>query len=245
MVKKFISEVVGTMLLVLFGCGTAVAANKYVGTVFGQNALGLAFNMVLIALAFGLILMAIAYTIGKVSGGHVNPAVSVAMLIDGRITLFECFYYILAQILGAFLGSALLGFLMGSFDALGTNGYEAASALGATVVTMPVALVLEIVLTFIFVLVVLTVSADSENKSSGLVIGLALAVVHIFGLPFTGTSVNPARSIGPAVLTTAKDTLARTQLPVFIIGPLVGAIIAALFYKFIIVEKESKKSSKK
>ena len=233
MVKKFISEVVGTMLLVLFGCGTAVAANKYVGTVFGQSTLGLAFNMVLIALAFGLILMAIAYTIGKVSGGHVNPAVSVAMLIDGRITLFECFYYIIAQILGAFFGSAILGFLMGSFDSLGANGYEAASALGATIVTMPVALVLEIILTFIFVLVVLTVSADSENKSAGLVIGLALAVVHIFGLPFTGTSVNPARSIAPAVLTSAENTLARTQLPVFIITPIVGAVLAALFYKFV------------
>jgi len=245
MVKKFISEVVGTMLLVLFGCGTAVAANKYVGSVFGQSSIALAFNMLLIAMAFGLILMAIAYTIGKVSGGHVNPAVSIAMLIDGRISLFECFYYVLAQILGAFLGSALLGFLMGSFESLGTNGYGSASVLGELVVTMPVALVLEIVLTFIFVLVVLTVSADSENKSSGLIIGLALAVVHIFGLPFTGTSVNPARSLAPAVLASAENTLARTQLPVFIIGPILGAVLAALFYKFIIVEKEVKKTTKK
>ena len=245
MVKKFISEFLGTMLLVLFGCGTAVAANKYVGTAFGSATVALAFNMVLIALAFGLILMAIAYTFGKVSGGHVNPAVSIAMLIDGRITIFECIYYIVAQILGAVAGAAVLGFLMGSFESLGTNGFLGASTLGATIVTMPVALVLEIILTFIFVLVVLTVSADSENKSSGLIIGLALAVVHIFGLPFTGTSVNPARSIGPALLTSAENTLARSQLYVFIIAPIIGAILAALIYKFIIVEKAVKKTTKK
>ena len=233
MVKKFISEFVGTLILVLFGCGTAVAANKFVGASFGN---GLAFNMVLIALAFGLILMALAYTIGKVSGAHVNPAVSLAMLIDGRISIFEFVYYVCAQILGAFAGASALGFLMGSYENLGANGFDTASALGATVATTPVALVLEIILTFVFVLVVLTVSAEEENKSAGLIIGLALAVVHIFGLPFTGTSVNPARSIGPAVLTNATATLARKQLWVFIVAPLIGAVLAALFYKFVIVE---------
>ena len=245
MVKKFISEVVGTMLLVLFGCGTAVAANKYVSTAFGGSPVyGLAFNMVLIALAFGLILMALAYTIGKVSGAHVNPAVSVAMLIDGRISVFECIYYIVGQILGSVGGAAVLGFLLGSYESLGANGFDTASALGASVVTLPVALVLEAILTFVFVLVVLTVSADSENKSAGLIIGLALALVHILGLPFTGTSVNPARSIGPAILTNEAGTLARSQLWVFIVGPLIGGVLAALFYKFIIAEKEVAKKRK-
>ncbi len=240
MVKKFFSEFVGTLILVLFGCGTAVAANKFVASLFGN---GMAFNMVLIALAFGLTLMALAYTVGKVSGAHVNPAVSVAMLIDGRISVFECIYYVCAQFLGAFAGSALLGFFMGSFENLGANGFDTASTLGAAVTTMPVALVLEIILTFVFVLVVLSVSADSENKSGGLIIGLALAVVHIFGLPFTGTSVNPARSLAPAVLTDATASLAMKQVWVFIVGPLIGAIIAAIFYKLII--EETKKASKK
>ena len=124
MVKKFISEVVGTMLLVLFGCGTAVAANTYATNVFGSSAMALVFNMLLIALAFGLILMALAYTIGKVSGAHVNPAVSVAMLIDGRISVFECIYYVIGQILGAVAGAAVLGFLMGSYESLGANGFN-------------------------------------------------------------------------------------------------------------------------
>ncbi len=241
MVKKFFSEFVGTLILVLFGCGTAVAANKFVASLFGN---GMAFNMVLIALAFGLTLMALAYTVGKVSGAHVNPAVSVAMLIDGRISVFECIYYVCAQFLGAFAGSALLGFFMGSFENLGANGFDTASTLGAAVTTMPVALVLEIILTFVFVLVVLSVSADSENKSGGLIIGLALTAVHILGLPFTGTSVNPARSIGPAILTNATGTLARSQLWVFIVGPLIGGVLAALFYKFVIVEKEVSKKRK-
>ena len=245
MIRKFVSEVVGTMLLVLFGCGTAVAANKYVGTAFGSGTVALAFNMVLIALAFGLILMALAYTIGKVSGAHVNPAVTIAMLIDGRIDIFECVYYIVAQILGAVAGAALLGFFMGSYESLGVNGFGTVSALLGDIVTMPVALILEIILTFVFVLVVLAVSADEENKSGGLIIGLALALVHIFGLPFTGTSVNPARSIGPALLTNATNTLARSQLWVFIVGPLIGGVLAALFYKFVVVEKDVKKSKKR
>ena len=240
MVKKFVSEFVGTLILVLFGCGTAVAANKFIASIFGN---GLAFNIVAISLAFGLVLMALAYTIGKVSGAHVNPAVSVAMLIDGRLSIFECIYYICAQVLGAFAGSAILGFLMGSYENLGANGFDTASALGAAVATTQVALVLEIILTFVFVLVVLTVSADEDNKSGGLIIGLALALVHIFGLPFTGTSVNPARSLAPAVLTNATGSLAMKQLWVFIVGPFIGAILAALFYKFVIAEP--KKLSRK
>lgn len=230
MIKKFISEFVGTMLLVIFGCGTAVAANQYVTSIFG---VGLPFNMLLIALAFGLILTALVYTIGHVSGCHVNPAVSVACLIDGRINLIECIYYIVAQILGAITGAAALAWIFGSNASLGANGFDTLSAL-KTITTLQVALVIEVILTFVFVLVVLA-TTKKQNCNSGIVIGLTLALVHIMGLPFTGTSVNPARSIGPALL---SGGVALEQLWVFIVAPLIGGILAALFYKFVIAEEE-------
>ena len=235
MIKKFISEFVGTLLLVFFGCGTAVAANKYVASVFGE---GLSFNMLLIAFAFGLILMALVYTIGRVSGSHVNPAVSIACLIDGRISVLECVYYIIAQVVGGIAGAMLLSFIFASNASLGANGYGALSALGTTT-TLQVALVIELILTFIFVLVVLA-TTKKENCFSGLAIGLTLTLVHIMGLPFTGTSVNPARSIGPAIIT---GGLALEQLWVFIVAPIVGGILAALFYKYVIATPETENIS--
>lgn len=235
MIKKFISEFVGTLLLVFFGCGTAVAANKYVASVFGE---GLPFNMLLIAFAFGLILMALVYTIGRVSGSHVNPAVSIACLIDGRISVLECVYYIIAQVVGGIAGAMLLSFIFASNASLGANGYGALSALGTTT-TLQVALVIELILTFIFVLVVLA-TTKKENCFSGLAIGLTLTLVHIMGLPFTGTSVNPARSIGPAIIT---GGLALEQLWVFIVAPIVGGILAALFYKYVIATPETENIS--
>lgn len=230
MIKKFISEFVGTLLLVFFGCGTAVAANKYVAGVFGE---GLSFNMLLIAFAFGLILMALVYTIGRVSGSHVNPAVSIACLIDGRISVLECVYYIIAQIVGGIAGAMLLSFIFASNASLGANGYGALSSLG-TITTLQVALIIEIILSFVFVLVVLA-TTKKANCFSGLAIGLTLTLVHIMGLPFTGTSVNPARSIGPAILT---GGLALEQLWVFVVAPIVGGILAALFYKYVIATSE-------
>lgn len=235
MIKKFISEFVGTLLLVFFGCGTAVAANKYVASVFRE---GLSFNMLLIAFAFGLILMALVYTIGRVSGSHVNPAVSIACLIDGRISVLECVYYIIAQVVGGIAGAMLLSFIFASNASLGANGYGALSALGTTT-TLQVALVIELILTFIFVLVVLA-TTKKENCFSGLAIGLTLTLVHIMGLPFTGTSVNPARSIGPAIIT---GGLALEQLWVFIVAPIVGGILAALFYKYVIATPETENIS--
>ena len=241
MVKKFISEFVGTMLLVVFGCGTAVATYKVIGTLYAGSSISateislfrIAWSGILIALAFGLILMALVYTIGKVSGCHVNPAISLACLIDGRMKVLEFVYYIIAQVLGGIVGALLLSWVFGGASNLGANGYEAASALGKTI-TMPIAFVIEIILTFIFALVVLSVT-KKDSKANGVIIGLTLAVVHIFGLPFTGTSVNPARSLGPALLTKG---VALEQLWVFILAPLVGAALAALFYKFVINEKE-------
>ncbi len=235
MIKKFISEFVGTLLLVFFGCGTAVAANKYVASVFGE---GLSFNMLLIAFAFGLILMALVYTIGRVSGSHVNPAVSIACLIDGRISVLECVYYIIAQVVGGIAGAMLLSFIFASNASLGANGYGALSALGTTT-TLQVTLVIELILAFIFVLVVLA-TTKKENCFSGLAIGLTLTLVHIMGLPFTGTSVNPARSIGPAIIT---GGLALEQLWVFIVAPIVGGILAALFYKYVIATPETENIS--
>lgn len=254
MIRKLISEFIGTMLLVVFGCGTAVAANQYVTTIFG---VGLPFNMLLISAAFGLVLMALVYTIGKVSGCHVNPAVSVACCIDGRMSIVECVEYIVFQVLGAICGAAILGLIFGGFTSLGANGYDTLSALPA-ITTLRTAIIVEVILTFVFVLVVLSATAK-ESDNAGIVIGLALALVHILGLPFTGTSVNPARSLGPALFT---GGVARSQVWVFIVAPLIGGIMAALFYKLVIApsdeyeiveivedeeepKKEVKKSTKK
>lgn len=237
MVKKVISEFIGTMLLVVFGCGTAVICNMYSSTI---TTMPFAFTIIPIALAFGLILTALCYTIGRVSGAHVNPAVSIAMAIDGRMSVFECVEYITAQVVGALAGAEIIGLITGSYKSLGANGFDSLSALSA-ITTVQVALVVELVLTFIFVLVVLSVTDKEENKNAGLIIGLTLTLVHIFGIPLTGTSVNPARSLGPAILTGGE---AFSQLWVFIIAPIAGAILAALFYKFIIKEpvKKAKKS---
>lgn len=231
MIRKFIAEFVGTMLLVFFGCGTATAANQYVNSIYGVS---LPFTMLLIALAFGLVLVALVYTIGRVSGSHVNPAVSIACLIDGRISLFECIYYIIGQVFGAITAAAALSWIFGSGSSLGANGYESLSAL-STITTLPVAFILETVLTFVFVLVVLSVT-KKENCNSGIIIGLALTLVHIMGIPFTGTSVNPARSLGPALFSTE---LALQQVWVFILAPILGGILAALFYRFVINPKET------
>lgn len=232
MIKKLVAEFVGTMLLVILGCGTAVAVNTYVNGIYNVS---LPFTMILIALAFGLSLVALVYTIGRVSGCHINPAVSLGMLISGRMNVVECIEYIVVQILGGIVGAEILGMVFGSYTNLGANGFEKLSAL-PNITTMWVAIIIEIILTFIFVLVVLS-TTDKENNHAGFAIGLTLALVHIMGIPFTGTSVNPARSIGPALFT-GGDAL--SQLWVFIVAPLAGAALAALFYRFIICEKQTK-----
>lgn len=230
MIRKLISEFVGTMLLVIFGCGTAVAVNTYVSSIYGVS---LPFTMILIAAAFGLILMALAYALGKVSGCHVNPAVSIAMLINGRMSVLECIEYVVVQILGAIVGAEVLGIIFGSYTSLGANGYATLSAL-PNVTTLGVAITVEAILTFVFVLVVLSTTAK-KNDNAGIVIGLTLCLVHIMGIPFTGTSVNPARSIGPALFTGGE---ALSQLWVFIVAPIIGAVLAALFYRFVIAKAE-------
>jgi len=211
--RKYIAEGVGTMLLTLVACGIAVTSEV---------------NLVATALAFGLVIVAAAYSIGNVSGCHINPAVSISLLVAGKMTVKECIRYIVAQVIGAFVGSLLLALLLGGYDSLGANGL-----VGDT--TIWVALVVEVILTFIFTTTILGVTDKKENgHATGIVIGLTLTLVHLFGLPFTGTSVNPARSFAPAIL---QGGSALSNVWIFIVAPIVGAILAGLFYKCVLKEK--------
>ena len=222
--KKYICEFIGTFILVFLGCGSAAIAGSTLGT------LGIAF-------AFGLAIVAIAYSVGKISGGHVNPAVSLAMFINKKITKKDFCGYVVAQILGAIVGAACLSLVASTTNlvdpGLGTNGFANNSSVGLSMVG---ALFVEIIATFIFVLAILGVTSDEKNGSvAGIVIGLVLTLIHIVVIPLTGTSVNPARSLGPALLTGGE---ALAQVWVFIVAPLVGAAIAAYVWSYI--EKEEK-----
>ena len=205
--KKYIAEGVGTMLLTLVACGVAVTSGV---------------DLVATSLAFGLVIVAAAYSIGNVSGCHINPAVSVALTVAGKMDKKECIRYVAAQVVGAFVGSLVLGLLLGDFTALGGNGLVGDTTIWA-------ALVIEVILTFIFTTTILGVTDKKENgPTTGLVIGLTLTLVHLFGLPFTGTSVNPARSLAPAIL---QGGDALRYLWIFILAPIIGACLAGLFYK--------------
>ncbi|MBC1227511.1 MIP family channel protein [Listeria booriae] len=215
MSKKLFAEFIGTFVLVLFGTGTAVLG----GGIEGIGTLG-------IAMAFGLSIVAMAYSIGTISGCHINPAVSVAMFLNKRISGSELVGYIVAQVVGAIVGTAtLLSFLNlsdMSTKNLGQNGFGNISAGGAFLV--------EAILTFVFVLVIIVVTGKKGNPAfAGLVIGLTLVLIHLLGIPLTGTSVNPARSIGPALFAGGE---ALSQLWVFIVAPIVGGIVAAIVGKF-------------
>ncbi|MDY5422738.1 aquaporin [Hornefia butyriciproducens] len=229
--RKYIAELIGTFVLTAFGCGTAVAANSIFLSM--NAAIPVAFTTLLIAFAFGLSVVAMAYSIGNISGCHINPAVSVGMLAAGRISVKDCVGYVVAQCVGALAAALFLWMIFGSRDSLGQNGYGEASTLGLGAGSI---LILEIVMTFVFVLVVLAVTDRTEfTSAAGLVIGLTLTLIHIFGIPFDGTSVNPARSFGPAIVV-GGDALA--QLPVFIIAPLIGGVLAALVYRLLFTEVE-------
>lgn len=214
--KKIFAEFIGTFTLVLLACGTA--------TVLGcaTDKPDMAYFMT--ALSFGLVIVAMAYSIGQVSGCHINPAVSLAVLISGKMSVADFVGYVIAQFAGATAGAAVLQLLVGKGTSLGANGLFEGDILKSIVV--------EVILTFIFVLVILSVTSRKEySKPAGLIIGLTLTLVHIFGIHFTGTSVNPARSFGPAIFV-GGDALSNVW--VFIVAPLVGAVIAALTYKFLI-----------
>lgn len=225
--KKYIAEFIGTAMLVVGGCGTAVGIN----TVSASHGswLPTSGTVLVIALAFGLSLVAMAYSIGNISGCHINPAVSLGVLINGGMDVKDFIGYVIAQLLGATAGAGGLWLVFGSNESLGANSYgEVNSALGVGAVG---AGIVEVVLTFIFVLAVLGVTSKAENSAvAGVVIALTLVLVHLIGIPFTGTSVNPARSFGPAIL---QGGLAIRQLYVFILAPLVGATVAGLVHKFL------------
>lgn len=230
-IKKYLAEFLGTAILVLFGCGTAVFCGGLSGGT-GNGALG----VVAIALAFGLSIVAGAYSIGHVSGCHVNPAVSLAMFINGKLGLIDLIGYIISQIAGAFAGSGLLLLISKetSSTGFGTNGYGELSSVG---ISMTGAIVVEIVLTFVFVLTILGVTSSEKYSSvAGIVIGLTLTFVHIIGIPLTGTSVNPARSLAPAVL---EGGMALDQVWVFLVAPLAGAALAGIIFKFLFKPKEA------
>ena len=211
--KKFVAEFLGTLCLVFIGCGTAC-------TVGCDPAAGSGY--ILTAFAFGLTVMAMAYAIGGVSGCHVNPAVSFAMFLSGKLEAGEFVLYIIAQVLGAVAGAALMLPIWGADSGLGTNGlYNDNIALS---------LLIEAILTFVFIFVIIQVTSKVENSAiAGLIIGLTLVLVHIIGIGLTGTSVNPARSLGPAIFVGGA---ALANVWVFIVGPLIGAAVAAICGKF-------------
>lgn len=218
--KKYAAECLGTFVLTLFGCGSAAVAGAVLGT------LG-------IAMTFGLSIIAMAFVIGNVSGCHINPAVSFGLFLDKRLSGKDLIGYWVAQFIGAIIAAAVLALIISMCDlggvlatGLGCDGYEAASAVG---ISMVGAVIVEIILTCIFVLAVLGSTADEKTAPfAGIVIGLTLTFVHIMGIPLTGTSVNPARSFGPALMMAVNgDMTALSQVWVFIVGPLVGAAIAA------------------
>jgi len=220
--QKYVAEFLGTMILVLIGCGVAVISKWSLEGFVG------------IALAFGFTLGALVYAIGPISGCHVNPAVTLAMLINGKIKRKDAATYMVVQILGAIIGAViLLSIVSGqptfvlAQNGLGQNGYGNQSPANFS---MASAFIFEVVFTFIFLLVILgSTSKRATPGVAGVAIGFSLTVIHFFGIAVDGTSVNPARSIGPALIV---GGVAIEQLWLFIIAPLIGAILAGIFWKY-------------
>ncbi len=216
--KKYLAELVGTFVLTFLGCGAAVSlgcAEENTAAVVGT------------AVAFGLAVVAMAYAIGGVSGCHINPAITLGVLLSKRMSVKDACMYWVFQIIGGILAGALLAYIYGAESGLGANGIGAGCNGDACV-----AIVVEAVLTALFVLVVLgtTDGKVGAGNFAGLAIGLSLILIHLVGIHFTGTSVNPARSLGPALFA-CGDALANVWI--FFVGPLVGAIIAACIWKVV------------
>lgn len=221
--KKYVAELIGTLVLVLMGCGSAVFAGNIAGTVGdGVGTLGVAF-------AFGLAVVAMAYTIGNISGCHINPAITLGVWLSGRMRTKRAMMYMLFQVVGGILGALLLSLLMA------TGAHEGPTFTGANSFApehMWQAFLAETVFTALFVWVVLGTTDEKKGAGNmaGLVIGLTLVLVHIVCIPITGTSVNPARSIGPALM---EGGQAMGQLWLFIVAPMLGGAIAAGVWRFI------------
>ncbi|MDD3731942.1 MAG: aquaporin Z [candidate division Zixibacteria bacterium] len=218
--KKYFAELIGTFALVLFGCGSAVIAGQQVGF------LGISF-------AFGLAVLVMVYSIGPISGCHINPAITIAMLVAGKINGRDTVGYIVAQCLGAIIGAAILLAIASGLEGysiatggLGQNGY---GSLSPHHYSPGACFIAEIVLTFLFLFVIFgSTHASAPKGFAGIAIGITLVLIHIVGIPVTGTSVNPARSLGPALLVGGE---ALKQLWLFIVAPPIGGIIAALVWR--------------
>ncbi len=232
-IKKYVAEFIGTMTLVILGCGTAMLVGCDAASGCGY---------MLTALAFGLVIVGMAYCVGNISGCHINPAVSFGVLMSGGMSVSDFIGYVISQCLGALAGSGILTaiFDLGSVEdktgGFGSNGLAGVN--GSEIA----GLLVEIVLTFIFVLTILGVTSKKANHGSfaGVVIGFTLTLVHILGIGLTGTSVNPARSFGPAVFAAIDgNSDAMSCLWVFIVGPLAGAALAAVVYRFLESEKKN------
>ncbi len=231
--KKYIAECIGTFVLVFFACGTAVLSGDWVA----------------IALAFGLVIIAMAFSIGNISGCHINPAVSLAFFLRGELSLADFLGYICSQFIGGILGATLLGCFLRDFRLLGGNqvamvnnngDLDAWSYIGGFLV--------EVILTFVFVLVILFVTDKkrTDGKFAGIYIGLTLTLVHLLGIGFTGTSVNPARSFGPALLQAfAGNWRSLSQVWIWLIAPCAGAFLAAFLYSKVFDKSDDKKAEKK
>lgn len=226
--KKYIAEFIGTLVLVVMGCGTAMLT----------GCVGVGYTLT--ALAFGLVIVGMAYCVGNISGCHINPAVSLGVLISGGMSFKDFIAYVIAQCAGAFAGAGILYaiFDLGKVtDMTGGFGSNGLTNVGDNAVA---GLLVEVVLTFIFVLTILGVTSKKAGHGSfaGVVIGFTLTLVHILGIGLTGTSVNPARSFGPALMAMIDGNAAPMgALWVFVVGPFVGAALAAVVYKFLEKEK--------
>jgi aquaporin Z len=229
--RKYVAELLGTMALVFFGCGAAVLAGKYIGF------LGIAF-------AFGMVLLVMVYAIGPISGCHVNPAVTLGMLAARKISVKDAAVYIIVQCIGAILGSELVlwialglpGYKIG-INGLGQNGFDAHSPGGFT---MQAGFIAEVVLTFFFLLAIFGATSKAAPKGfAGVGIGFSLFISHIVGIPVTGTSVNPARSLGPALILGVNGSGdALNQLWLFWAAPIIGAILAAAVWVLVLAPDE-------
>jgi aquaporin Z len=215
--KKYLAELIGTLVLVFMGCGSAVLAGTLIGNI------GISF-------AFGLSVLAMVYAIGSISGCHINPAVTISMLAVGKIHVKDAAAYIIAQCFGAIIGAGLLylvatgnpAYIM-AVNGLGQNQYTTYSIVSAFAA--------EVLLTFIFLLVILGSTSQRAHKEfAGISIGLSLVLIHLVGIPITGTSVNPARSLGPALIVGGT---ALNQLWLFWVAPIIGGLIAAAVWKIL------------
>lgn len=228
--RKYVAEAIGCFVLVFLGCGSAI--------IFGNIASNasidfpLLFSTLAIAFSFGFSVIAMSYAIGPISGCHINPAVSLALWVEKKMSTKDFICYVVFQIIGAILASLSLACILGNTNMLGANGYGSLSALNCSMLS---AILIEIILTFIFVFTFMSVTNNKNcSKFSGIIIGLTLTLVHIFGIPMTGTSVNPARSIGPALIAGGKSL---SQLWVFILAPFMGSLIAVVIFKLLYSKK--------